>query len=225
MTLRSAILGIAALAMSALPSFAADVSEEVMSEPSSWSGVYVGVLGGYFASSLTQSGCTGLCPVAPSYNSWGLGLQIGADHQFSNNVVIGAYGRVMIASQDASVPIFALGSTVPFPGGTFTVDPTFAGSVGARVGYAMDSFLPYVGLGYTGARVTATNPTFGISDSVTNHGIHFSAGVETKITEHISADFRYTFTHFAPATYDFGGGAANYGANANNFTLAINYRF
>lgn len=222
MHIRSMILALAAT-VAAAPAMAADFAEEAPA--SSWSGIYIGVVGGYFASAMNQSGCVGLCPVAPRYDSWGLGLQIGADHQLANNMVIGAYGRVMIASRDVAVPIFAPGSATPFPGGTFTADPKFAAAFGARFGYSYGSFLPYAAVGYTGAKITASNGAFGISDTAYHHGVHVSAGLEAKITEHISADFRYTFTHFAKATYDFGGGAAQYGANANNFTVALNYRF
>ncbi|MBX3578473.1 MAG: porin family protein [Rhizobiaceae bacterium] len=223
MHIRSLILALAAT-VAAAPSLAADFAEEAPAE-SSWTAVYIGVVGGYFASAMTQSGCVGLCPVAPRYDSWGLGLQIGADHQLPNNFVVGAYGRVMLASRDVAVPIFPAGSTVPFPGGTFTADPKFAGAIGARVGYSYGSFLPYAAVGYTGAKITASNALFGTSYTATHHGVHVSAGVEAKLTEHISADFRYTYTHFAKATYDFGGGTSQYGANANNFTLALNYRF
>jgi len=97
MRIRSLVLGFAAVVASAMPSFAADIVEEAAVE-ARWTGFYAGVLGGYFASTLGQSGCVGFCPVTPRYDSWGLGIQAGYDHQFSNDVVLGGYARVMLAA-------------------------------------------------------------------------------------------------------------------------------
>lgn len=226
MRIRSLIAGFAALVFSTLPSFAADPAEMAVEDSYSWSAAYIGLVGGYFATRINTIGCTGACPVNPAYNSWGLGLQVGGDYQLANNFVIGGYGRVMLAGTNQQVPLFVAGA--PLAGGTFTVTPQFAGSVGARFGYAVDRFLPYAVVGYSVARFRAANPVFGVAATNTHHGVHFGAGIETLVTENISIDLRYTHTVFGRQPYTFGpgpGGTTNYSANANAFTFALNYRF
>lgn len=182
-----------------------------------WTGFYLGVVGGYHAGDINFSNCTGFCPTNPKFNTWGVGIQGGYDHQFANNVVFGGYVNIPIA---ASKSTFNIG----FPGWDFTVRSTFAAHVGARVGYDMQGFLPYVAAGYSVASAEATS-FFGVTRSNTHHGYHLAVGLEKLWTENLSTDLRYTYTSLGKRPYDFGGGVANWGENSSNATLAVNFRF
>lgn len=216
MRLRSLFLGFAMVLGVAGSGLAADDLDGEVFE-ARWTGFYVGAVGGYHAGDVNFTNCTGFCPTDPKYNSWGLGVQAGYDHQFENNLVVGGYVNVPLVS---SKNTFNIG----FPGFDFTIKPKYAAFVGGRIGYDFNGFLPYVAGGYNVARMEAT-AFFGARRSNTHHGYHLAIGMEYLVTRNISTDLRYTFSHFGRRTYDFGGGASNWGENASNITAAINFRF
>jgi len=180
-----------------------------------WSGYYIGAFGGYHAGDITNSDCAGICPTDPEFNTWGVGIQAGYDHEFANRLVLGGYAKIpLAASKDSfTLPIF----------GAYTYKTEFSGFIGARLGYDMSNgLLPYVAGGYNFARITAENGAF--SQTNTHHGYHLSVGAEYMMTDNISADFRYTHSRFGKETYN-PGVASTWGEKANAFAIGINYRF
>ena len=105
----------------------------------------------------------------------------------------------------------------------------FTAVLGARVGYAYDTWLPYAfaGLDYTGLRVT-TGPgsSFAKNYDHTYVGLAAGVGVEHALTRHVSLDLRYMYTHLPSRTFNFGGGPEKYSEpNGSTLTGGITYRF
>lgn len=182
-----------------------------------WTGFYAGLSVGYHDGEITQAGCTGSCPSDPKLTGAFLSAQAGADYQFENNVVLGAFLSIPLTRLKADV--------VANPGGfVFPVRPQFAGVAAARLGYAFNAFLPYAFVGAGFADVKARSP-FGVEPSNTHVGVAFGAGVEYRLAQNWSVDLQYTRINLPKKQYDFGGGFEEFGENSNNFKLGVNYRF
>ncbi|HTK14059.1 MAG TPA: outer membrane beta-barrel protein [Xanthobacteraceae bacterium] len=182
-----------------------------------WTGLYLGVFGGYHDGDITQSGCVGLCAVDPHLRGALFGVQAGYDYEFSNRVVLGVLGWVPLTRPRETISIG--------PGLDFHVRPRFAAVVAGRLGFAFDHWLPYVmgGVGFADVRVRSD--VTGLEPSNHYTGAVVGAGVEYAFTRNISLDLRYMYSNAPKKTYDFGGGLEKYGENASNVTLGLNYRF
>ncbi|MGD9914811.1 MAG: outer membrane protein [Rhizobiaceae bacterium] len=215
MRIRSLIVGLVALFGLSAPSLAQELGDDAF--VARWTGGYVGVVAGYHAGDIVFSDCTGLCPTNPKMNTGGIGIQAGYDHQFANNLVLGGYVNIPIAANKGS---FNIG----FPGFDFTVRSRFAAHIGARLGYDINGFMPYVAGGYSVADIEAS-AFFAAQRTNTHHGYHLAVGLEYLWSEHFSTDVRYTYSELGKRTYDFGGGASRWGERASNITFAASYRF
>lgn len=218
MNLKTALLSFSIFVGWTGSSLSADTLESAPFE-ARWTGFYAGVFAGYHSGDVQNSDCIGICPIDPEYETFGVGLQAGYDHQFSNNIVVGGYVRVPVWADEDSFDLLA-GAV------TFTYEPKFAAFIGARVGYDLgNGLLPYVAGGYNFARVEA-NASFGApAVERTHHGYHLSLGAEYLISEHVSTDLRYTYSHLGKEAYNFGGGVSTWGESAHAVSLAVNYRF
>jgi outer membrane immunogenic protein len=184
-----------------------------------WTGFYAGVSAGYHDGTFTQSDCVGACPPAGASMKHGfISVQAGADYQFQNNVVLGAFVSLPVTRMKANV------DTVPVSFGLFEVKPRVAGVAAARLGYAYGAFLPYafVGAGFADVRITSP---FGPAPTNTHVGVAFGAGLEYRLAQHWSVDFQYTRIDIPKEAYDFGGGVERFGETSNNYKVGINYRF
>ncbi|MEF2547641.1 porin family protein [Aurantimonas sp. E1-2-R+4] len=209
------VLGLGIMLSATVPAFAADIVDQEVFD-ARWTGFYAGVFGGYHAGDITNSDCVGVCPADPEYRSWGGGIKAGYDYEFSNNVVLGAYALVPLWADQDSFSIFngAL---------TFTYEPKFVASLGARLGYDIGyGLLPYIGGGYTVARIEANDGLQSID--VTHHGVHLAVGLEYLLTDNVSTDLRYTHYRLGKEVYDFGV-PSTWGENANAISVGVNYRF
>jgi len=185
----------------------------------SWTGFYAGLAVGYHDGSITQAGCTGLCPVDPKMSGAVLAVSGGADYQFANNIVIGAFATIPITRLKGNVDLAPAA-----PGIVFTVRPQFVALAGVRLGYAVGNFLPFVlgGVGY--ADIEAKSP-FGATPSNSHVGATVGAGLEYRIAQHWSVDFRYAYMSLPKKTYDFGGGLEQFGEDSHNYKFGAYYRF
>lgn len=213
MRIRVSVLGVLAACLAANPSYAADFEERV----ADWTGYYVGLGGSYLAGTINFANCVGLCPANPRIDGFALAVHGGYDHQFANNVVLGGFLSVPVVGPSGQ---FTLGGGVA----TFTYRPRFAVVGGARLGYSMGRWMPYAHAGFHVIRMTA-DASFGISRSNTHTGVQLAVGAEFKMTEHVSTDLRYSFSHTGMQPYNFGGGISNWGNNGHVVTASINYRF
>ncbi|WP_127903215.1 outer membrane protein [Solirhodobacter olei] len=190
-----------------------------------WGGSYVGVFGGRTSGHIKVDGCVGICYQDPKLSGNLFGLQAGYDWEQPNHVVTGVFAWVPLAR-----PKSPLVETIPGIGTVSDqIKQRFTAVLGARVGYAYDTWLPYAfaGLDYTGLRVT-TGPgsSFAKNYDHTYVGLAAGVGVEHALTRHVSLDLRYMYTHLPSRTFNFGGGPEKYSEpNGSTLTVGITYRF
>jgi outer membrane immunogenic protein len=198
-----------ALIAAATPSFAADLAPAPIEPiapiaiPFNWGGFYVGADVGYSWSQTDTdfSGPTlagaGIAPFSLSPDGDGVvgGVFVGYKAQF-NQIVVGLEADIEAASNsgDDSIFLTPLGVT-----GTSSVDKNWQGSVRARLGYAIDNFLPYItgGVAFGDFDVKATVPGFGTaSDSKTFTGWTLGAGMDYAFTPNLIGRLEYRYTDY-----------------------------
>lgn len=191
------------------------------SAPNDWSGFYAGVLGGYGFGNMDITSA-GASTNTPS-NGVLAGLEIGANTQI-DNYVLGIEGDINWSGQS--------GNTTCSGGGTCNTDFDWTGSVRARAGYAIDPALIYITGGVAVARAnTSISPAIGgtsgsYSDTYT--GWTVGAGVETALTQHLSAKLEYDYSNFGDRTAP--ANTLNTTSSTTSLTshaikVGLNYRF
>ncbi|PZO76623.1 MAG: porin family protein [Mesorhizobium amorphae] len=243
------------LLFAAAPAFAADaVVEEVMPIASvgEWTGFYAGVqLGGAFGggddaldispfdfaglvTAFTPPGAVG----GSSFNGTGDfnsgfvgGVHVGYDHQFENNVILGAILDVSFTDISEQNQAF---SRTP---ATYTIerDLDVLATLRARLGYAFaPRVMGYVtgGLAYGDVDFNYSQPgsaaiasTSGGQDS--DFGYTVGAGIEGLVTEKVSLGIEYLYTNLGSNDFEanltggpFGGTGGAAGSNLDGTTLS-----
>jgi outer membrane immunogenic protein len=154
------------------------------------------------------------------------GVQAGYNYQFSN-IVAGVEGDLDWSSARGSRD-----SVWGLTGLNHTASTPFFGDVRARLGLAVDRFLPYVTGGVVFAEqrnslgaVFLTPPSTGRSEGT---GWAIGAGVEYAIDNHWSAKAEYLYTQFPDANGTLFAGAPytfKFKDSADIARLGLNYRF
>ncbi len=219
-------------ALSLCTSSIAIAADPAVSSPKtkSWTGFYAGAFVGGRASNVKSTACGGgpigqNCPTNFSLDGLIAGFTGGFDYQFSNNFVLGAFVSLPVArpTTTTTTPLFA-----PF-GLSWKVAPQHAVYAGARLGYAMGDFMPYVLAGASLARVKVTPlPQPAQTSTATHIGAFLGAGLEMRLTPNVSIDGRYVLGLLGDAQYEFcglPGCRSSYDEVSHNFTLGLNYRF
>jgi outer membrane immunogenic protein len=241
------IWSVAALAL--LIGNSAIAGERAAAAPYNWTGLYVGVHGGWGwvgeHSVVVVPDPRGAFPAGfTSYrdrNGFLGGLQAGADWQHGN-WVLGAEGDWSWSTTDATTssnsPVFA--GNVSHN----SADDNWIATLTGRVGFAQDCWLLYAKGGAAwmnvdyGELVTGA-PGFGTltvrSASDTRSGWTVGGGIETALGSHWSAKLEYDYLDFGSASYFFQvtapAAAAGVGHTDNIFTdmhvvkVGLNYRF
>ena len=165
------------------------VEQQVVYSPTSaisWTGFYVGINGG-FGSGHCRSG-TGAAFYGSSPSGGFLGAQIGYNHHLTDNIVLGIEADAQWAN---------ITGRNPTGGPTVTQTINWFGTVRGRLGYAMDTWLPYVtaGLAVAGATRT-TSAGGGQSVSATHTGYVLGAGIEWAFAGDWSAKLEYQYLNF-----------------------------
>ncbi|UIJ72796.1 outer membrane protein [Aurantimonas sp. HBX-1] len=236
------------------PALAADVIYDeppapapMMIEPvattATWTGIYIG---GQAGVAFSNSDSVNLDPAndgafgdgtfdSGDDNNAGFigGAHIGYDHQFANNVVLGAVADInyMDAETDRSY-------TVTVPGGaagTFGLNEEvdYMGTVRARLGYAFDSILVYGtgGLAYAGYDRNSSLPgtaagqgfagyTFEENGDDADIGYSVGGGIDVMATQNISFGVEYLYTNLG--SNDYSVTATNAADSTLNFTTESN---
>ena len=97
------------------------------------------------------------------------------------------------------------------------------GSLRARVGYDLDPALVYATGGLAATNMEVTDAT---SDSnKTLLGATIGAGVETKITESITARTEYRFTNYQTQTFNLDSGATDRGLQDHQVNVGLGLKF
>jgi outer membrane immunogenic protein len=238
------LLATVALAALSAPAAAADLATKypvkaVAVPVFSWTGFYIGANVGYGGDSFNYSvndtlgfvsGTPGLELANLGLNSSGffVGGQIGYNYQFANNVVLGIETDLqwsdISGKVDASIvglPVLSFGSSVDY-----------FGTIRARLGYAIDRFLPYITGGVAYGK-TGTNLNFlGVpvfSDSSTSWGWTLGAGGEFAITNHWTFKAEYLYVDLGnsdvDATVVAPGVVVGNDSKFHTFKAGVNYKF
>lgn len=119
-------------------------------------------------------------------NGPALGTLIGYNYQFLSNLVLGVETDFQFASQKSSQA---------FPGFQLTERLNYFGTARARLGYALDSFMPYVtgGLAITNASIEASAPAGAFSDKTTRIGYAVGTGIDYMLSQNWVARAEYLY--------------------------------
>jgi len=203
-------LAIAALSTAAN---AADIvhppSMVTSSSAASWSGFYAGVNGGYGPGTASSGYYDG--EGAVSFSGLFLGGQLGYNFQLENGLVFGLEGDLNWSNESGT-------TSTSEDGGEYTYSSTdtlnWFGAVTGHVGYAWDTFEPYVlaGVAFANNNIAEHENDYGDiydSSSTANHlGFTVGAGAAAMLTNNISAFTEVRYSNYGSAnyttTYDYG---------------------
>lgn len=189
--------------------FAADLAvPEVPVEPAavfSWTGAYVGVLGGYGWGD-TQDTNNPAADKKEIDGGFG-GFTVGYNYQFDNNIVLGVEGDIAFGSisNDWEDPNqFS---------GYFTEDKVEAmGTLRARLGYAVENFMIY---GTGGLAIGKTKHVLGCDADLVDAGVGSCASNPAREFEDSGSDVAVGYSVGAGAEYAF----------TNNWTVKAEYLY
>ena len=185
----------------------------------SWTGVYVGVNGGFDWANFTKGGRN-----AFGSSTGGLfGATVGYNYQISPNFVAGIEGDADWTNLSSTkVNAFSTNSA-----SKSTLNSLF--TVRGRLGYAVDRALIYATGGYAGGNVKSSlrDVTNGITatDSSYRSGYALGAGLEYAFTNNISAKAEYIYTSLGSKSLFAGVDTIKPGLNVQTIRAGINYRF
>ena len=97
------------------------------------------------------------------------------------------------------------------------------GSIRGRLGYDLNPFLVYGTAGLAGQRSRASDDTS--SDSKTAAGYTVGAGVETMVTNNITARVEYRYSGFQDKNFDLDSGSVSRGYDEHSVKLGIGVKF
>ncbi len=180
--------------------------------PLNWSGVYFGINSGW-AWSTTENVYTSGANWSADSNTGIVGGQIGIQHQYGN-FVVGLEGTISAALQDDP------GSATTCNGcGGAATNQFFARfddvlTIGPRVGWAMEKWLPYVTGGYANAKFSdsvygfttppgSTTPAYirTVEGAERHSGWYIGAGVDWMVAKDWVLGIEYRHYDFSDETY------------------------
>lgn len=187
--------------------FAADavVEEVVVVETGyDWSGIYLGVQGGYAFSGdgeLSYPPDTGFYPVDLE-GGFG-GVQLGYNQQFSNNIVLGVETDIVFGDLEGDGTF----QTSQGPDAVFTAqgELKWVGSTRLRAGYAVDRWLPFATVGVAYGEFEAQDAFNGnpeASGDATLTGWTAGGGLNFAVTDSIIIGGEYRYTDFGSKSFD-----------------------
>jgi outer membrane immunogenic protein len=229
------------------PAVAADLPRKsvvpmfVTAPTQNWTGLYVGINGGWGQSTFTDKDA-GNTSDSVRANGGLIGLTFGYNHQFANNVVLGVEGDYSFSfiekKENFSTPIAGFGRFEE----TSNSRTTSFGTARVRLGYAFGAFMPYL----TGGLAMATNkfeltdqfiPLVGAASplstanaSKTKTGWTLGIGAEYMVTQNWTVKAEYLYADLGTADYTFTasngfGGTGKIGQEMHIARAGINYKF
>lgn len=207
---------------------AAATPRQTAAEDYSWTGFYLGLNSGY---SFGNSDARYIQPAFSAYSiqshpdGWTAGVQAGANYEFKNHWVVGLEAELSYA--DVADKIYdALSDAHGRPGNTIKTASDYAGSVRARLGYAVGRFLPYITAGAAGADANVSATDGPVSQRDFQLGWTAGAGLEYAIDQHWRIRFEYLHIDLGSHTW-FGGQLWQSSSTLTSETLrlGINYKF
>jgi len=189
-----------------------------------WSGIYLGVDGGFKGFSLDfapndQAEAAGFGRAKATAKGGFVGGYIGYNYQI-DNWVIGAEGDAQFhfgkADTDEILREYAaVGEAKGF------------GSLRARLGYAVDRFMPYVtgGVALEHLKLSTKDGDKLKEDSKTRLGYTLGAGVDYAITDNWIGKVEYQFMDFGKKSYDLNIGSADLSSQSHTVRIGLSYKF
>ena len=212
--MRFGFLVAAAAGLVSAPAFAADLgSPEPLPAPAlveaapvnDWTGFYLGALAGWSWGNADTDTVVGDIDA----DGWDAGAYAGANWQFGSYVV-GAEADALFSGADGSE-------------GGLDIEQGANGSLRARAGVALDQFLLY---GTAGAAVTNVELSdAGGSDDQTLWGWTAGAGVETMLTQNITARVEYRYSDYQDETFTLGGGDVESDFDTHSVRAGVGVKF
>ncbi|MFN3481509.1 MAG: outer membrane protein [Rhabdaerophilum calidifontis] len=211
-SLMTGLFGAALLATTAmaadLPRKSAPVAPAFSAVPVfTWTGFYVGAHAGYGFGSTTSTGAGGF----NDPDGFVGGAQIGYNHQI-DRLVLGLEADLSWTDLNSRGPGIGAGAS--------KADLNYLGTVRARVGFAVDRFMPYVtgGLAYGGSDVSI--PGVGSRDT-TRIGWTVGGGVEYAFTNNWTARIEGLYVDLEKDNV----GTAKVGHEIGIIRAGVNYKF
>jgi outer membrane immunogenic protein len=214
----------------------------------SWSGLYVGVIGGY-AAAPAHSDPSGILPLIGAYpinfttDGGFVGGQIGYDHQFTNGMVLGIVGDGAWANLKGKVcaEVTAGGCDGDPRDSYATGKVNWLATVRGKLGFAVSpSALLYATGGGAFAGTTSEDSfidgVHNIKANSTRNGWTIGAGAQYKVTRNVSFGVEYLYADFGTKHVSFdsaglGGGLAGQDISIDTklqlhvVKAALNYHF
>lgn len=229
---KRALLGVSALALLAGTASAADLANRypvkaavVPVQVFSWTGFYIGgnVGWGWANNSLsyTTLGLGTFDYNVGNTNGFLGGLQAGFNYQLANNVVLGLEADYQWT--DLGSDTLLIGG--PLGAGAVSQNVDSFGTIRARLGYAMDRFLPYITGGAAYAKLNYTDP-FGLNFGNNKWGWTAGAGVEYAITNNFTVKGEYLYAGFSDTTQAYlNGDQISASTDIQTLRVGANYKF
>lgn len=209
------------------PAFAADVSvgdAPVGVVPGfTWTGGYLGGQVGYAwdDGGGHQVGGPGFTHIEPE--GFIGGVYLGYNYQMSNNIVLGAEIDVIYSDVDGDGQAYQ-GPGVPAPGIIISQELNWSAAARARLGYAVDRFLPYIAGGVTFGDIDLSSPVVSGSVGDTFSGWTIGAGAEYAFTDNVIGRAEYRYSDFGSEIMQVGA-EAEVDLTTNEIRFGIAYKF
>jgi outer membrane immunogenic protein len=228
---RKFLLAGVALAVLAPAASAADLGSSVAAvavvAPASfaWTGFYAGVHVGYGTG---RAGFDAANLDANHRYSGGIyGVQLGANYQFANNVVLGLEATFAGANLNGSAVVDV--APPPFGIQRQGTSLNFLATFGPRLGYAFDRTLIYAKAGFAAASFTGwfQDDTGRNAGRNWRGGWFVGAGVEHAFAPNWTVKAEYNYIDLGSGGWNFGAGFPNFQTrmDIHTFTLGVNYLF
>lgn len=214
-TAAAGAIGAVALASAlvlATPALSADLIDQTSEPPLPpqqtnllWDGGYAGVYGGYnwMKADLSPGAVNGI-------HGLDGGVYLGFNRQLDSNIVLGLEGMAGLSGAEGS-------------DGGVAIEEEWDASLRARMGYAFENSMIYGLAGVAGTRATASDAT--ATDSQTHIGWTVGAGLETFLTDNVTARVEYDYSNFGQQEYDLGATNPDIGLNDHAIKLGIGLKF
>jgi outer membrane immunogenic protein len=193
-----------------------------------WTGGYLGGQVGYLWGSgdAFSDDLAATAEIEP--DGWLGGVYVGYNYQFDNAVVIGIDADFAWTGADDSATVFDTGGGAPIA--TLDTELDWEGAVRARLGYAVDRFLPYVAGGVAFGRLSGE--AFGLgggaslgSADETNTGWTLGVGLEYAFTDNLIARAEYRYTDFGDFDFTVGGNDISADLTTNDVRFGLAWKF
>lgn len=215
---------------------AADVVVQEAAPIYNWSGVYVGAQVGYAWGKSPFRNQTGGYVEQTDYDPDGFlgGFYVGYNQQLSNNLVLGVDADINFANLKGGGNGYTRDAlTAPWIDDSVDTSARMRwnGAVRARVGYAMDRFMPYLAGGVSFGELKFDLFDLGgstiFSEKASMTGWNIGGGVDYSVTDNLILRAEYRYTDFGSKTFHdlWYEDEAKIKLKTNDIRLGIAYKF